>query len=208
MVLNDKEIMALIDKSEAYNKKPLIENFKQENLQGATYDITMNKVIHVFKKGTTTIDLKETDSYKYIYEEIEIDEFGYVLDPGEYILITLNEALNLPDDVICEVLPKTKLIRAGLTILSQYCNPSYCGVLQLGIKNNSSNSIKIYPNFKIGQYIFKKLNSIPNNLYREKSDASYQDEKKFRGTKLSEDDISKGKKLLKKLKETLDGESL
>ena len=203
MILNDIEIKKLIKEPKAFNKKPLIENFNEENLEGATYDVTINSTIHSFKKETATIDLKENRPYERAYNEEKLGEEGYVLAPNEYILVSINETLNLPDDVVCEVLPKTKLIRAGLILSSQYCNPSYFGKLQLGLHNSSPNSVKIYSNLKIGQFIFKRLTSIPENLYRNKKTASYQDEREFRGAKFTEEDIVKGEELLNKLRKSL-----
>lgn len=185
MILTDKEIRTLTLNFEKVGlQKPLIEDFSESSLEGATYDISMSDVIHIIKKGMI-LDLKNQAAIEQSYEKIIVDSSGYIMAPGEYILVGIEEGINLPDDLICEVIPKTKLTRAGLILSNQFCNPSYSGYLQLGLKNINTNPIIIYPKMKIGQYLFTKLISTPteDKLYRNKKNASYNDELKteFRG---------------------------
>lgn len=211
MILTDKEIRKLtLNYKKEKLAKPLIENFTESNLEGATYDVSMSNRIHLMKKGQV-IDLKNQSSIEDSYEEYIIDSDGYILSPGEYILISINEGINLPDNIICEVLPKTKFTRIGLIITAQFCNPSYSGYLQLGLKNNNSNPIKIYPEMKIAQYIFKELKSIPteNKLYRNKQNASYNEEKKeeFRGAKFDKEEVQSLLKLRKYIESFTKGDT-
>lgn len=208
MTLSDKTILKLTSE---YKKnglgRPLIENFEEKNLQSSSYDFSMTNIIHLLKRGTHCIDLKDQNKIDESYEEIEISN-SYIINPGEYILVTVKEKLNLPDNIICEVLPRTRFTRAGLLISNQYCNPSYSGILQIGFHNVTQNSIKIYPGMKIGQWLFRELNETPTEkrLYRNKVNATYQNEEEFRGGKFSKEIEELGKKKLDEILKSLKGE--
>lgn len=212
MILTDKEIRKLtINFEEAGLGKPLIENFLESSLEGASYDISMSNMIHTIKKGKV-IDLKNQSSIEECYEEFLIGDEGYIMSPGEYILVGIEEGINLPDNLICQVIPKTKLTRAGLLLSAQYCNPSYNGYLQLGLKNVNTNPIIIYPKMKIGQYLFSELISKPTEekLYRNKKNASYNNEIKdeFRGAKFDKELTDKAIAAFSKIFSKKSGEDL
>ncbi|QXM07103.1 dCTP deaminase [Crassaminicella indica] len=189
MILSDKEIRDRIENYKKYDlEKPLIENFKEERLQGASYDISMNSIIHRYKTEFRTIDLRNQSEIDNIYDEAEIIN-GYEIAPKEYILITLNEVINLPSNIIAHVRPRTRFTRLGLLLSNQHCNPTYSGKLQLGLFNATPYAIKIFPDLKIGQFVFEELKSIPseNKWYKNSKNAIYNNEEKFIGSKISDE---------------------
>ena len=60
MILSDKDIRVLCTQPE----HPLISPFDEFRLQGASYDVSMSDVIHVFKDDVRTISL--TDQIRLI----------------------------------------------------------------------------------------------------------------------------------------------
>lgn len=189
MVLSDKEIRDMIINYNKYDmEKPIIETFDEERLQGASYDISMSNVIHRYKTEFRTIDLNNQNEIDSIYDEVEISN-GYEIAPKEYILITLNETINLPSNIIAHVRPRTRFTRLGLILSDQHCNPTYSGRLQLGLFNATHYAVKIFPNLKIGQFVFEELKSVPSEdkWYRNSTDAIYNNEEKFIGSKISDE---------------------
>lgn len=189
MILSDKDITELVvNYSENGLKRPLIEPFKESQLQGASYDINISNIIYRFKNDFKTIDIDDQSIIDSIYEETDIS-FGYTLKPGEYILVTINENVNLTSTVIAHIRPRTKLTRLGLILSDQHCNPTYTGILQLGLLNATPYAIKIKPGLTIGQFVFEELKSEPtiSRLYENKKDATYNNEKTFIGSKIGEE---------------------
>lgn len=189
MILSDKDITELVvNYSENGLKRPLIEPFKESQLQGASYDINISNIIYRFKNDFKTIDIDDQSIIDSIYEETDIS-FGYTLKPGEYILVTINENVNLTSTVIAHIRPRTKLTRLGLILSDQHCNPTYTGILQLGLLNATPYAIRIKPGLTIGQFVFEELKSEPtiSRLYENKKDATYNNEKTFIGSKIGEE---------------------
>lgn len=187
-IINYNNYKNVYDSREA---KPIIENFKEENLQSASYDITITNKIRKFKDTFKRIRLNDKKEIEDSFEEVDIS-YGYDLRPNEYIMIQLNEFLNMPDDLAAHIRPRTTFNKLGLVLSSQHINPSYNGQLQLGIYNTTPFVIELTPNLKIGQIVFEKLSGEANkdNLYYKKDSSKYQNEKGFVGSKIY-DEIEK-----------------
>ena len=132
------------------------------------------------------IDIRDQNLIDSIYEEIYISN-GYILKPNEYILVYVNERINLPTNIIAHIRPRTRFTRLGLLLSPQHCNQTYSGNLKLGLYNATPYEIKIYPNIGIGQIIFEELKSIPseNKWYKNLSKSQYNNELDFIGAKIS-----------------------
>ncbi|MFR3558130.1 MAG: dCTP deaminase [Paraclostridium sordellii] len=179
----------------------LIENFNIERLQSVSYDVSMGNKIRKFKDKFKTIYLDEKNDIDNLFIEEDITN-GYKLIPGEYILVRLNEKLNMPNDLAGHIRPRTTFNKLGLIITSQHINPSYSGNLQIGIKNETPNVVILKPGLVIGQVVFEKVDDIirEDMLYKNKKESKYQDEDNFVGSKIyDEDKVKKAKYLYKKL---------
>ena len=190
MILTDKEIRKLCLEN---SQKPLIAPFKEEYLQAASYDVSMSGNIRRFGSSIQTIRLTDQDVIDEMYEEYNLSEKGtYVLKPGEYILVQLNEKICIPQNIIAHLRPRTRFTRAGIMITDQHCNPTYEGYLQVGLYNVSPNAIELVPDLKIGQLVFEQLASIPSEekWYCNKKDAAYQNESEFIGAKFGLNELS------------------
>ena len=189
MVLSDKEIR---DRCLSYQKysmdAPLIEPFVEDQLQGASYDVTISNIIYTFKSEFQTIDIAEQDNIDSIYQEIDISD-GYCIAPGQYILVTLNEKINVPKDLVAGLRPRTRFVRLGINVSDQHVNPLSTAILKIGIQNCTAYAINIYPNIGIGQLLFETLSSEPseNKLYKTKKGANYSQDINFVGSKLSDE---------------------
>lgn len=194
MILVDNQIKDRVQNFSKYKDvycgeaRTLIENFQEKNLQSASYDITITNKIRIFKNDYKKIKLTNDIDVNNISIGVDISQ-GYKLKPNEYILIQMNEYINMPNDLIAHVRPRTTFTRLGLILNDQHFNPSYSGRVYLGLYNAINSIVEITPNLKIGQMIFEKLDEMPNesNLYCKKNDSKYQNEKDFVGSKIYEE---------------------
>lgn len=211
MILTDKEIRDRIINYQNYNNvypeqkaKQMIEGFDEKNLQSASYDVSITNKIHIFTGSFDIIDLNSQYDIDSMYKEIDITN-GYIVGPKEYVLVTLNEKFNMPIDLTAHMRPRTRFTRLGITISDQHMNPTYYGVLQVGLFNSTPFAIKIYPFIKIGQLVFEQLANIPTEekWYVNDKKAEYQNEEKFIGAKISDEIASVVDNEYNKLQERL-----
>lgn len=187
MVLTDKEIRNYSQNKEA----PLIAPFHEEQLQAASYDVTLSGKITTFKKAVQTIDLKLTLQAELdrLYDERTLGVDGYIIQPGEYILAELQETLSIPSNMAAHLRPRTRFTRIGLLLSAQHCNPTYTGKLYVGLFNAGPNALQIKKGIAVGQVVFDVLSQEPSDekLYKNKPNSAYMNEgDTFRGSVLGE----------------------
>lgn len=175
----------------------MIQPFSEEQLQGASYDVSMSGTIAVLKETGGIIDPTVAVAEESLYERIDVDKNGYLLSPGNFVLVSLNEKITLPNNIIAHIRPRTRFTRNGILIADQHCNPTYTGILQIGLFNAGVNAFKLKKGLKIAQLVFEELSSMPekSKLYKNQKTAVYNNEIEFRGSKFDIENLSEeGKK--------------
>ena len=91
----------------------------------------------------------------------ELDQFfGLTLLPGECVLASLLERLNLPDSIVARVEGKSTWAREFLTIHSAgFVDPGFHGDITLELKNDGRNVLLLKPGDIIGQISFQALDA-------------------------------------------------
>ena len=186
MILNGNDIKKLIE------EKNVIENYNIENIQSASYDISISSQILKIKKSFKVIDLSNSEQVEKMYEKIDISD-GYNLKSGECILLILNEKINMPENMVAHIRPRTSLSRLGLYINFQHINSGYKGILNIAVYNMSPNTYRITPNLRIGQIIFEEITEgiTDELLYQNAKTSMYQNEDGTVGSKIYTDYVGK-----------------
>lgn len=187
MILSDKKIRDLVKKT------TLIAPFSEDRLQSESYDVTIGGKVTVMKKEIHCLDIADQSSIDNIYDEIDISPDGFVISPKQYILVSLGEKINMPDNITAHLRAKTSYTRLGLLVSDQHCNSTYSGNLRIGLYNATEYPVKIYTGYPIAQIVFEELDDVPSEdkLYKNKKNAHYQNENgAFRGAKFTDQFLS------------------
>lgn len=187
MILNSQEIRT---RCLTAGVQPLVTPFHEDQLQGASYDLSIGASVHVFSDSVQTISLNDESALNQIYYEVDLSSTPFLLKPNQYILVTLQEALCVPSDLVAHIRPRTRFTRLGIKISPQHCNPGYEGILQLGLHNVSPNTIRIPSGIRVAQVVFETMSQPCDKPYSAKQDAAYQGEAEFIGPKFDMDELS------------------
>ena len=93
-------------------------------------------------------------------ELVEVDDGEpFILHPGEFVLGSTLERVQLPDDLVARLEGKSSLGRLGLLIHSTagFIDPGWDGHVTLELSNVANLPITIYPGMKIGQLSFVQM---------------------------------------------------
>ncbi len=185
MILSNREIRELALQTDA----PMIQPFSEEQLQGASYDVSLSGNLTVLKCIGSVIDPLDDKNISDLYEKKSIGDDGYLLSPGEYVLAELNEMVNIPENLTAHLRPRTRFTRGGIQVADQHCNPTYKGILQVGLFNAGRNPFLLRRGLRVAQMVFEEMKSVPDEdkLYKNKPDAVYHDETEFRSAKWSDE---------------------
>lgn len=185
MILNGEKIKKLIE------EKNIIENANLNAIGSCSYDVSISSKILCFKDYKETISLYDASKIENLYKQIDIST-GYTLKSGESILVSLNEKINMPNDLCGHIRPRTSFSRLGICINFQHINAGYRGILSILVSNLSPNSYEIIPNMRIGQLVIEPLdNGVTDLSYPNENTPVYQEEQGLTGSKIYADYIGK-----------------
>lgn len=150
MILSDTTLKSL-----AVNG--LVDPFIPDNLQGSSIDLTLGSSIKVEAPVGSGGD----------WYEVDLNENGYALDPGEFVLAHTEETISIPDGCAAMVLLRSSAARAGYEhSLAGWCDPSFKGQLTLELRNNLRyRHLPIRKGMRLCQLIVHKLDATAVNLY-------------------------------------------
>ena len=173
MVLSDRDIRAEIAAG-----RIVIDPFIPEAVQPSSVDLHLDRRFRVFRNSRYPyIDVRADQPEMTELVEIAGDD-PFILHPGEFVLGSTLERVQLPNDLVARLEGKSSLGRLGLLIHSTagYVDPGWEGNLTLELSNVANLPITLYDGMKIGQISFQRLSSPAEVSYGDASIGS-----KYRG---------------------------
>ncbi|HKE80762.1 MAG TPA: dCTP deaminase [Solirubrobacteraceae bacterium] len=153
-VLSDGTIRRLVAEG-----RVRIEPFDDTMVQPASVDLRLGSSFRVFHNHRIgAIDL--ADPPKNLTEHVVIAEGdSFVIHPGEFVLGTTQEYVELPDDIVSRIEGKSSLGRLGLIVhaTAGFVDPGFKGTLTLEITNLTRVPIILWPGKPIAQLSFMTL---------------------------------------------------
>ena len=156
MVLSDRDIRAEIAAG-----RIVIDPFLPDAVQPSSVDLHLDRRFRVFRNSRYPfIDVRVEQPDMTELVEIAGDD-PFILHPGEFVLGSTLERVQLPDDLVARLEGKSSLGRLGLLIHSTagYVDPGWEGNLTLELSNVANLPITLYDGMKIGQISFQRLSS-------------------------------------------------
>ena len=163
MVLSDRSIREALEAG-----RIVIRPLDAADIQPASVDLHLSRRVRVFSNSRQPyIDVRE--SMERLTELVEIPEENqpFILHPGEFVLGSTVEHIELPADLVARLEGKSSLGRIGLVIHSTagFVDPGWKGNLTLELSNLARLPITLYYGMKIGQISFLRLTTPAERLY-------------------------------------------
>ena len=151
-VLSKQDIQRLLQQ-----EPPLIEDYinLEEQVQPNGIDFTLREVALLQSSGKITVENNQrlvSDLSPLVF-----DGLGFIdLAPGAYI-ITYNEIIHLPKNVMALAAPRSSLLRCGVTINTAVWDAGYSGRSQSLIVVYNPQGFRLQRNARITQLVFFQL---------------------------------------------------
>jgi len=142
----------------------VITDVPYEHINAASIDVRLGSDILIERACNRSVSLRDRENL--VMESFTLDDSGYRLDPGEFILAHTLEKFNLPDDICAEFKLKSSGARIGLNhALAGWCDAGWHGsALTLELQNvTRHHSIILRPGDRIGQMLFYRVTPVPAN---------------------------------------------
>ena len=159
--LSREEIGRLIDGSD-----PLIVDYVclESQLQPNGFDLSVREVATFVRAGQ--VGAADADRVLSVAEPLEFDEDGWLdLQPGPY-LVSFNEVVNLPNDLMALGRPRSSLLRNGVTLHTAVWDAGYRGRSQSLLTVHHPNGFRLQRNARLAQLVFFRLASPPGQGYQ------------------------------------------
>ncbi|HEX7724516.1 MAG TPA: dCTP deaminase [Candidatus Paceibacterota bacterium] len=144
--------------------KPSLDQFQ---LQAHAIDLRLGytfmipKMWHMTPNGRESLDITHFDKRNNEYFDVVELEQGQYFDllPGEYIIVSTLESIDMPKDLMGILYPRSSTNRKGLSLdLTGIIDAGYSGQLVLPIRNNTrSQPVRLYPGERLCQVCFEEL---------------------------------------------------
>lgn len=188
MVLSDRDIKARLGKGD-FKVEPLDLLLQ---MGASSVDLRLGTRFRTFKLSNHSIIDPATFSdtkisewrvdgaqiEEYEYSTLIISEKPFVLHPGEFVLASLMEHVEMPADLVGRLEGRSSLGRLGLQVHSTagVVDAGYKGHLTLELANIGKLPIKLTPGMRVCQLVLETLSSPAEVPYGAKKSAKYFNE--------------------------------
>ena len=186
MILSDQDIKKKIE--DGTIKIDPMPDLKKA-LGTVSLDLRLGHQFMIYQRTSSPyIDVKNPDSFSGLTDLVtkRTDE-GFTIHPGEFVLGSTLERIEIPNDLAARLEGKSSLGRLGIVIHSTAgkVDPGGKGNLVLEISNIGTIPIMLYPEMRVCQILFEMLSSPTSKAYTERSDAKYKNQDKTVGSKIT-----------------------
>lgn len=162
MVLGIKKLHELV------KNKGLVENLSERELsnpEGAGFDLRIGELYEVAGKGFMGLEERETPQMRLIAKYEEGKKIKIKLEPRTYYAMKTIENVNMPDDLLAIMTPRSTLFRSGIYIFGGQTPPGYKGALTMGLYNFRDEKFDLEMGSRVVHIMFFQIKG-ESNLYR------------------------------------------
>ena len=175
MILSDTDILARLADGDL-----VVEPLEDPDLQvqPASIDLRLGREFLEFQHANIPCihPMSEREVAEYV-EETRVDADGeFILHPGDFVLGTTKERVEIPDDLIAHVEGRSSLGRLAIVVhaTAGLADPGYRGQITLELSNLGTAPVALTPGMRISQLTFTALSSPAARPYGEERGSKYQ----------------------------------
>ena len=177
MILSDADILRRLEDGDLV-VEPLDDPDIQ--IQPASVDLRLGREFLEFRRTNIPYihpnDEREVDDY--VAETLVEDGEEFILHPGDFVLGTTKERVEIPPDLIAHVEGRSSLGRLAIVVHSTagLCDPGYRGQITLELSNLGTAPVALTPGMRVSQLTFTELTSPAERPYGSDRGSKYQDQ--------------------------------
>jgi len=195
MLLSDRDIKKYIKEGKIkITPKP---DFKVQ-LGPCSLDLRLGKDFKTFKRAECPfVDLKTKFPIDKIMTKINLPPGKpLIIQPGDFIIATTQEAIELPSDLAARIDGRSSLGRLGIVIhiTAARFDPGWRGKAVVELGNLGIMPVALYPGMRICSISFESLSSPCETPYYKKMGQKYAHQKSPRASRINREFGRKSKK--------------
>jgi dCTP deaminase len=188
MILSDADILRRLETGDL-----VVEPLEDIDLQvqPASIDLRLGREFLEFQR--TNIPCihpnSESEVDEYVSETVVDPGEEFILHPGDFVLGTTKERVEIPADLIAHVEGRSSLGRLAVVVhaTAGLCDPGYRGQITLELSNLGSAPVALTPGMRISQLTFTELKTPAERPYGSERGSKYQDQTGPQASKIQGD---------------------
>jgi dUTP pyrophosphatase len=151
-ILSKQDILNLVN-----GNPPLVDSYikLEDQVQPNGFDLTLREISIIRSPGT--IAISNSDRVLSGLDPLMTDSYGFFsLAQGSYV-ITFNEIVSLPKDVMALGQPRSSLLRCAVTVNMAVWDAGYSGRGQALLTVFNPHGFKLQKNARVAQLVFFQL---------------------------------------------------
>jgi dCTP deaminase len=188
MILSDADILSRLERGDL-----VIEPLEDPDIQvqPASVDLRLGREFLEFQHANIPCIHPNSEQEVEEYVEDTYVEEGdeFILHPGDFVLGTTIERVEIPADLIAHVEGRSSLGRLAIVVhaTAGLCDPGYQGQITLELSNLGTAPVALTPGMRISQLTFTELKTPAERPYGEERGSKYQDQKGPQPSKIQGD---------------------
>jgi dCTP deaminase len=177
MILSDADILRRLEDGDLVIDP--IDDFDLQ-IQPASVDLRLGREFLEFQR--TNIPCihpgSEGEVDEYVDETVVGEGEEFILHPGDFVLGTTKERVEIPADLIAHVEGRSSLGRLAIVVHSTagLCDPGFRGRITLELSNLGNAPVALTPEMRISQLTFTELTTPAERPYGSERGSKYQDQ--------------------------------
>ena len=126
---------------------------------------------------------------EYVRETYVPEGEEFILHPGDFVLGTTKERVEVPDDLVATVEGRSSFGRLAVVVhaTAGFIDPGFNGQITLELSNLGAAPVALSPGMRVSQLVFTELKSPSTRPYGADRGSKYQDQRGPRASKIQDD---------------------
>ncbi|MFB6124745.1 MAG: dCTP deaminase [Halanaeroarchaeum sp.] len=188
MILSDRDILDRLAEGDL-----VVEPLEDVDLQvqPASVDVRLGREFLEFQRANipSIHPTRETETDHYTAETVVDSDEEFILHPGDFVLATTEERVEIPPDLVAQVEGRSSLGRLAIIThaTAGFVDPGYRGRITLELSNLGTAPVALSPGMRIAQLVFTELKTPAERPYGSDRGSKYQDQSGPQASRIQED---------------------
>ncbi|MEM4779952.1 MAG: dCTP deaminase [Halalkalicoccus sp.] len=188
MILSDADILRRLEAGDL-----VIEPVDDPDLQiqPASVDLRLGREFLEFQRANIPCihPGSEREVSEYVTETVIEEGEEVVLHPGDFVLGTTKERVEIPPDLLANVEGRSSLGRLAIVVhaTAGVVDPGYRGQITLELSNLGTAPVALTPGMRISQLVFTEMKTPADRPYGSERGSKYQDQRGPQASKIQGD---------------------
>ncbi|RDZ41342.1 dCTP deaminase [Haloferax sp. Atlit-47N] len=188
MILSDSDILSRLAEGDLV-VDPIDDVDMQ--VQPASVDLRLGTEFLEFQRTNISCihPNRESEVSEYVRETHVPEGDDFILHPGDFVLGTTKERVEIPADLLATVEGRSSLGRLAVVIhaTAGIVDPGYEGQITLELSNLGTAPVALTPGMRISQLVFTEMKSPADRPYGVERGSKYQGQRGPQASRLSSD---------------------